>query len=462
MTNKLPVILIFDVGKTNKKVLLFNKQYQLVYEESKQLPEITDEDHFPCEDVHALTAWIKQSFEKIKQNQTFDIVAVNVSAYGASFVHLDYKNQPCLPLYNYLKPYDDSLRRQFYNKYGGEEIVAKTTASPVLGNLNSGMQLYWLKYKKPELYSQVSCSLHLPQYISFVLTGSIYSDVTSVGCHTALWDFKKHNYHNWVYEENIDKKLAPLLSCTEVGGTTSNNIPVGGGLHDSSAALIPYFKTFTEPFILISTGTWCISLNPFNHSMLTGDELNQDCLSYLSYGGEVIKASRLFAGYEHEQQVKRLATHFQTSPDYFKTVQFDASVCKRLNTEEPQETEEERSTMVGQSGFHKRNLHHFKTAEEAYHQLILDLIKQQVISTKLIMQKDPVKKIFVDGGFSKNDIYMNLLAAAFRNIEVYSATVAQASALGAAIAIRRAWNDDPLPPNLITVKHYKPTYDIVL
>ncbi len=56
MKNKEPVILIFDIGKTNKKVLLFDRQYQLVYEASAQLEETVDEDGFPCEDVQALTA----------------------------------------------------------------------------------------------------------------------------------------------------------------------------------------------------------------------------------------------------------------------------------------------------------------------------------------------------------------------------------------------------------------------
>lgn len=458
----LPVVLIFDIGKTNKKVLLFDKQYQLVYESSDQLKETRDDDGFPCEDVHALTEWVKESFQKIKQDKRFAIVAVNVSAYGASFVHLDYKKQVLIPLLNYLKPYDDDLQKQFYSKYGGEEKIAKETASPVLGNLNSGMQLYGLKYKKPDLYSQVSCSLHLPQYIVFVLSKAMYSDITSVGCHTHLWDFKKHDYHDWVYSEGINKKLAPFISCTEIAGTIDKKIAVGSGLHDSSAALIPYFTSFHEPFILLSTGTWSISINPFNHTPLTSDELSKDCLSYLSYQGDSVKASRLFAGYEHEQQVKRLAAHYHTSTDYFKTVLYDASVCNKLHRVQASETTERNATMVEQSPFGKRNLHDFETCEEAYHQLIFDIVRQQVQSTKLVMQNEPVKKIFVDGGFSKNDVYMNLLAGAFPHIEVNSAKVAQASALGAAIAIRRAWNDLPLPSNLITVKRYEPTFDIVL
>ena len=50
---------------------------------------------------------------------------------------------------------------------------------------------------------------------------------------------------------------------------------VGIGLHDSSAALIPYLVNFSMPFVLISTGTWCISMNPFSKTALTAEELQQ-------------------------------------------------------------------------------------------------------------------------------------------------------------------------------------------
>src|SRR6185436_17742410 len=108
-------------------------------------------------------------------------------------------------------------------------------------------------------------------------------------------------------------------------------VAVGAGLHDSSAALIPYLATFREPFILLSTGTWCISLNPFNHSQLSDYELDQDCLCYLSYEGKPVKASRLFAGYEHEQQVKRLADHFNKPLDHYSTVKCDLQILAALN-----------------------------------------------------------------------------------------------------------------------------------
>ena len=123
--SKLSTIGIFDVGKTNKKLLLFDEQYKVVYEQSRQLEEATDEDGFPCEDVSALTEWVKDSFDRLTQNKDFEIKAVNFSGYGASFVYLDKDLNVIPPLYNYLKPYTPALQKKFYKDYGGESLVSK-------------------------------------------------------------------------------------------------------------------------------------------------------------------------------------------------------------------------------------------------------------------------------------------------------------------------------------------------
>ena len=41
------VVLIFDVGKTNKKILLFDRQLNILHEEEVLFQEIPDEDGFP-------------------------------------------------------------------------------------------------------------------------------------------------------------------------------------------------------------------------------------------------------------------------------------------------------------------------------------------------------------------------------------------------------------------------------
>ena len=316
------MIAVFDIGKTNKKLFVFDEDYNVAFETSAHLDETLDDDGYPCEDINLLTAWIRKTFDEVNSRPEFDIRAIKFSTYGASFVHLGIDGLPACPLYNYLKPFPEDLKKKFYDTYGGETAFAKTTASPVLGSLNSGMILYFLKHQKPSVFKAIRQSLHLPQYVSSLFTSAYCSDLTSVGCHTNLWDFQANNYHPWVMAEGVEAKLAPIRhadSSLEIR-LGSKIMYSGIGLHDSSAALIPYLTHAKQAFVLLSTGTWCISLNPFNDSPLTSEELAQDCLCYLTYEGRPVKASRLFSGHYHEEKCKALSAHFGVAENAFKTV----------------------------------------------------------------------------------------------------------------------------------------------
>ncbi|HEY2648819.1 MAG TPA: FGGY family carbohydrate kinase [Puia sp.] len=449
--NALPVVAIFDVGKTNKKLFLFDESYRIVFEKSVRIAETVDEDGFPCENLERLVAFVFESLKEIFSIQKFEILAVNFSAYGASLVNLDKNGKPLTALYNYLKPYPADLSRRFYTTYGKPEIFSLQTASPALGSLNSGLQLYRFKYEKTDLFEKLFFSLHLPQYLSFLVTGKYYSDLTSIGCHTALWDFGKNAYHGWVTQEKLDAILAPVENGRKTFPSALSSSPckVGIGLHDSSAALIPYLVNFSMPFVLISTGTWCISMNPFNKTALTIEELSQDCLCYLQYSGEPVKASRLHAGHEHELQVKRIAEHFNQDIIRYRDMVFDPEIMKSLRSKSPVSL-----SLADGFPFSKRNLADFKTDTEAYHQLISDLVSLQILSTRLVINSSEVKRIFVDGGFGRNSMYMHLLAIAFPEMEVFAASMAQATALGAALFIHSEWNSKPVPTDLIELRYY--------
>ena len=448
------VVAIFDIGKTNKKVFLFDENYQIVWENSVNFPEIVDEDDFPCEDIEALENWIKNGLTEIKSLSQYILKAINFSTYGASFVYVDDAGKPLTPLYNYLKSYPEVLRREFYAKYKGDEKFAVKTASPVLGSLNSGMQIYRLKEENPALFDKVKYCLHLPQYLSSLFTGEYFADITSIGCHTNLWNFKKMKYHKWLRKEYISAKIPPI-HYAENTLKIEGDIAVGVGLHDSSSAIIPYTINFSEPFVLLSTGTWSISLNPFNDSPLNFEELKNDCLCYLQYNLKPVKAARLFSGNEHEVQAKKIALHFALPFDTFKEVIYDKAIVARLQEKGKKASKNDSHEIVRESLFEKRNLADFETYEMAYHQLMLDIVRQQILSTRLVIHNSPVKKLFVDGGFSKNSIFMNLLAENFPEMEVYAASMAQASALGAALAIHKNWNSKPIPNDLIDLKFYK-------
>jgi sugar (pentulose or hexulose) kinase len=440
----IPVIAVFDVGKTNKKLFLFDESYNIVFERSARFNETVDEDGFPCENLESLKLSVYDSLNEISKLKEFELKAVNFSAYGASFVYMNENGEAIAPLYNYLKPYPEDLKKQFYDIYGDEVKLSFETASPALGSLNSGLQLYRIKHQKPELFKQIKYALHLPQYLSYLVSGQMFSDLTSIGCHTALWDFENNNYHNWVVKEDIVNKLAPIISSDEIvrSSIAGSNYKVGIGLHDSSAALIPYLVSFKEPFILLSTGTWAISLNPFNQSPLTEDELKNDCLNYIQFQGKPVKASRLFSGYEYDQQIKRIAAHFNQDVIKYRNIPYEIAKVRKLKSRKSE-------FKVSPSGGDLEG-----ADIEAHYQLLEDIVQKQKISTEYVLKGTDVKRIFVDGGFSKNSVFMHLLAAAFPELEIFAASMPQATAMGTALAIHHQWNTKPIPPNLIELKYF--------
>ncbi|MFG4003353.1 FGGY-family carbohydrate kinase [Flavobacterium aquidurense] len=451
------VVAIFDIGKTNKKVFLFDENYKIVWENSIVLAETMDDDDFPCENIEALRNWVFDRLEDIKSLSEYVLKAVNFSTYGASFIYVDENGKVLTPLYNYLKVYPEVLKREFYKKYKGEEKFAVKTASPVLGSLNSGMQIYRLKRENPELFNKIRYCLHLPQYLSSLFTGQYFSDITSIGCHTNLWNFKKTKYHSWLAKDGVLEKMPPIHRGEDTVTLSDTSISIGVGLHDSSSAIIPYTINFEEPFVLLSTGTWSISLNPFNNAPLTFEELKSDCLCYMQYTGKPVKAARLFSGNEHEIQTQKMAAYFNVPSDSFKEVVYDKEIIaylRGIDLNKPA-LEKDRFTISTDSAFKEVSFDDFKNYKIAYHRLMLNIMEQQILSTKLVLHQSAVKKIFVDGGFSKNSIFMNLLAEAFTDVEVYAASMAQASALGAALAIHQNWNPKPIQNDLIDLKFYK-------
>jgi L-fuculokinase len=433
------VTAIFDIGKTNKKLLLFDAQGQVLNEKLKQFKTIKDEDGFPCENINAITNWIKAEWNKLLKSEEFVVSAVNFTAFGASFVHLGKDGKPIAPLYDYLKPIPKEITKRFYleiREESGQNIkeFTESTCSPKLSMLNSGVQLYWLKKCKPQLWEKIECSLHLPQYLSYIISGKKVSDYTSIGCHTALWNFKKFQYASWV-KKDIAVKLAPITSerLVIINEKSDTSIKVGFGLHDSSAALIPYLDPSHNSFILISTGTWSIQLNPFNETPLTSDQLNKDCLCYMQTDGSQVKASRLLLGKEHDYQAKRIADFFNVSSDFNKKLEFDEDTFWKVRTEVKNVFYP--ACMKGTGPFPKPSTKEwdisvFKNENEAYHSLVTELISMLKVSIQLV-DVPRVKTFFVDGGFARNSIFMNVLAYSLYQKKVVASYLPQSTALGA-------------------------------
>ncbi len=436
---KQKVTAIFDIGKTNKKFFLFDANYQEVYREYSSFDEIEDEDGFPTENLSKLKEWIKERFDKILTEDKYDVKAINFSTYGASLVHLDQNGKVLSPLYNYTKPIPQEILDEFYKTHGNIKTIAAETASPQCGALNSGLQLYWIKKTKPEIFKQIKYSLHFPQYLSYLFTGIPLSEYTSIGCHTNLWNFKTNTYHTWIDKEGINKLLPPIVSTkTSINMTyKGKKIKVGVGIHDSSSALLPYILSKKKPFLLLSTGTWSISLNPFNDEILSGKDLENNCLNYMRIDGKRVKASRFFMGNEYRIQVEELCKYYGKEYGYHRGVKFNKDIYLKLISNAGIYFKFKGITLKRKQ-INNTDLEHFESIEEAFHQLMIELMELQVQTIKTaIGNNTDIKQIYIDGGFTDNDVFVKLMAYHFQDYKIRTSKSPLGSALGAAMIISR-------------------------
>jgi sugar (pentulose or hexulose) kinase len=143
------------------------------------------------------------------------------------------------------------------------------TGSPRLpGGLNLGAQIYWLAQTFPEAFARTAHILTYPQYWAHRLTGVAASEVTSLGCHTDLWNPWTATFSSLVAQQGWTKLFPPVLPAAarftlRPDLAAALGLPAGlavhSGIHDSNASLLPYLGG-EQAFSVVSTGTWMINM----------------------------------------------------------------------------------------------------------------------------------------------------------------------------------------------------------
>ena len=425
MTNRCTAI--FDIGKTNKKLVVFDHKYRLLHHEEIELAQGHDEDGFECEQIDLLQNWIFETLDRLLFELKIPITHLNFSTYGASLIHLSEKDEVLTPLYNYLKKVDEDYIEQWYKEYGDGLDLDESLGSPRAGFLNSGMQLLWLSKTKPELFDRIRWSLHLPQYLSFLIHGAKHAEYTSLGCHTALWDYRNNDYHYWVKNEKLLSKFPALIK----GNTCfkakykKHEFQVGAGIHDSSASLLPYIQCADEKFILMSTGTWVVVFFPFEdeHQKIAHP------LKYLQVDSKQTQAVRLLIGKEYEYQLEKISQKFEVETSSLHVLPLEKS---RL--EQSQKGSCFEFKYLDNDKY--KDKVELSSAEQAIHQLNFELCEKLVQAMKIDTKSNMT--IYIEGGFTKNKFFLASLQNHLPKVKIFTASQALGTALGAALVLEES------------------------
>jgi len=305
--NKTAVAAILDVGKTNKKVSLYNSEFEELAIRKIQLDARDAGDGLEYEQTEELFDWTCRILAELSED--FDIRALSITTHGATLALLDGDGNLAHPIFSYLSPASEKIEEPFNTRFGPMDKVHAETCTPPFGFANAAKQILFLQTYFPQSWDKVKHLLFYPQYLGYLFTGQMATDPTFLGCHTYLWNPHESKLSEIAHELGVDDKIpSKVLPPWDQLGTISDSlgekyklpagIPVTVGIHDSNASIVPYLAKGFHDFTLNSTGTWCVAMTPSDDLHFKESELGTKTFYSLSAYGNPVKTAIFPGGLE--------------------------------------------------------------------------------------------------------------------------------------------------------------------
>jgi sugar (pentulose or hexulose) kinase len=229
------------------------------------------------------------------------------------------------------------------------------------------------------------------------------------------------------------------------------------GIHDSNSSLLPHFaKKGSSGFVLNSTGTWCVLMNPVGQYGFAPDELGKVVFFNISAFGGPVKTAIFLGGQEFESWSKLLMDiHGREDlppyqPELYREILRERRIflmpeltagTGQFPQSRPCVVEDGKryayAALREAAGDQAALPEVFRDYERGFAALRISLVMQ----TLTALERTGLARgaeVFTEGGFRKNEAYNALLSAALRENRAFLTDIAEASALGAAMTAKMA------------------------
>ena len=287
--------IVLDIGKTNVKLTFVdsinNKTIKFFTTKQKN----TYRHGIKILNSNSIFEWALKKITYIGRKHNLDKFVC--TAHGTSIALISYDDKELLACTDYEYKFD-----KLFNSYKKIAPKFNESFSPFLENgLNIGQQIYYLYKKKQRLIKETKYILNYPQYIVWKLTSSFSSEISYVGCHTHLWDFKRNKLSSFVKKIKLEKKFPKIRKAWDTIGQRKigeSNLKIINGIHDSNASYLYFKNSDIKNFTLVSTGTWYIIFN--QKTPLKNLNPSLDMLANIDVFGKPVPTMRFMGGREYD------------------------------------------------------------------------------------------------------------------------------------------------------------------
>lgn len=298
MTN----IAVIDVGKTNAKLALVDGRTLDEIAVITRPNTVLKDGPWPHFDLEGHWAFFIDGLRSFHAAHGID--AISITTHGASATLIGFDGT-AIPMLDYEHTGPDTVAAD-YDAIRPPFSETGSTRLPM--GLNVGAQLHWMFAMDLTLRARVKSIVTYPQYWGYRLTGQLATDVTSLGCHTDLWEPVSGRFSSLVDTLGIRDLIAPARKSSEGLGTITADIAaltglpdstqVVCGIHDSNASLYPHLMGRKGAFSVVSTGTWVIIM-AMGSATPTLDPA-RDTLMNVNALGQPVPTARFMGGREYD------------------------------------------------------------------------------------------------------------------------------------------------------------------
>ncbi len=294
-------IAVVDAGSSNTKIVLFGPDGKPVTER-KVASLQHDGPPYRSIDPAPLLALCREALPEL--DAILPIDAVVPCAHGAALACLDGGGALALPVMAYTaEPPADVVAayRKLQPPFG--EVF-----SPLLPMaLIQGLQLFWQQRCFAEDFTRVSTVLPWIQYVAFLLGGRPVTEISGMACQSHLMDIRHGGFSSLVKNLGWEKLFPPMVKAWETIGTLRGEFlgksfrgqaKVLAGVHDSTANYLRYLAGGQKKFTLLSTGTWIIGFD--TETPLASLVSEKDTVSNTDVFGNHVGCCRFYGGHEFE------------------------------------------------------------------------------------------------------------------------------------------------------------------